>query len=89
VTVAGGAAREVRKVPRQPQQLQLEGERERIERRRRRAGLLLGRIQEVEKAAGRMERPRARVVLDEQAQHGLDSDRRRGETVRVERQVLV
>ena len=74
-----GAAREVRQVARQPEQLQLEGERERVERGPLRRVRRL--VEQVEEARQRGERALVRLLLGEQAQHRLGADQAGGEPV--------
>jgi hypothetical protein len=66
------AAREVRQVTRKPEQLQLERERERIERRPRKTFGQL--IDEVEETSDRSERSGIPLLLGEQTQHRLCAD---------------
>src|SRR6266516_3434455 len=74
-------ARHVRQVSRQPEQLQLEREHERVEARRALDGAQL--VEEVEESHERAERPLVRFLLGEQAQHRLGADEPGAETVRV------
>ncbi len=72
----------MRQVAREPKQLELEGERERVERR---ACIrdLVGLVEEVEEAGERLERPLVRLRLAEQAQHRLGPDQPHAEPVRL------
>ena len=78
---AFGAARQMREVPREPEQLQLEGEDERIERRLGPARL--GAVQDVEKPRQRLEGARVPLLLDEEPEHRLEPDQTDGQAVRV------
>ena len=78
---AFGAARQMREVPREPEQLQLEGEDERIERRLGPARL--GAVQDVEKPRQRLEGARVPLLLGEEPEHRLEPDQTDGQTVRV------
>jgi glutaredoxin 3 len=69
----GRTAREMRKVAGEPEELQLEGEHERLQGRlgrKRRIDI----VQQVEKAGERMEGRWLRLLLDEEPQHGLEPD---------------
>jgi len=68
---AGRAAGQVREVAGQPEELELEGEDERLQRRLR-GQLRLDLVQEVEEARERVERLRLRLLLDEEAEDGLE-----------------
>ena len=75
------AARDVREVAREPQQLELEGERERLVRRA--GGGRLRVVEQVEEARQRGERARVPLLLAEEAEHRLRADEARAEPVRV------
>jgi len=68
-------------VPGEPEQLQLEGEDERIGSRAARAGLEL--VEEVEEACQRPERALVRLLLREEAQHRLGADEAGIQAIRV------
>ena len=67
-----GAAREMREIAGEPQELELERQAERVERRplRRVRGL----VEEIEEARQRRERARVRLLLGEQPEHRLGAD---------------
>ena len=81
VRAALGAARQVRQVAREPEQLELERERERVERgaRRARAGL----VERVEEARQRGERALVPLLLGEEAEHRLGADQPDAQAVRL------
>ena len=74
------ASREVRQVARDPEQLELEREPERLERRPPVGGMARV-VEEVEEARHRGERPLVRLLLAEQAQHRLRADHPHGKAV--------
>src|SRR5581483_10480712 len=80
VAAALGAAADVRKVPREPEQLQLEREAERLEVG---AAASANVVEEVEESGERLERPNVRLLLDEQPQHRLRADQPDGQPERV------
>ena len=72
----------MRRVAREPQQLELEPERERVERRTGRRAAC-ERVHQVEEARDRLEGPCVRLLLREQAQHRLGTDEADAEPVLV------
>src|SRR5205085_11248540 len=75
------AARQVRQVPGEPEQLQLEAEDERIDGRSCRRGGRL--VEQVEEACERAEGPLVRLRLAEEPQHRLGADQADVEAVRL------
>src|SRR4051795_1935274 len=85
---ARGAPGEVREVAREPEQLQLKREDERVERRlggQRRLDV----VEKVEEARERIEGGRVRVLLDEEAEHSLEADVAHRHAVAVDAPALV
>src|SRR6185503_17802717 len=85
---ARGAPGEVREVAREPEQLQLEREYERVER-----GLGgqrgLDVVEEVEETSQRIEGGRIRVLLDKEAEHRLEADVTHRHAIAVDAPTLV
>src|SRR5918996_736026 len=85
---ARGTARQMGKVAGEPEQLELEGEDERLERRlgrKRRLDV----VQEVEEARKGVERRRLRLLLDEEPEHGLQADVAHGQPVGIRTRAVV
>ena len=69
----------MREITGQPEQLQLEGECERVERRA--TGQRLEVVEEIEEARERLKRARIRLLLREEAQHRLRAEQADSEPV--------
>ena len=78
----------MREIAREPEELELEGEDERLQSRLRRK-LRLDVVQQVEEPRERVERSRLRLLLDEEAQHCLEPDVADGEPVRIRARTVV
>src|SRR5262245_60829946 len=74
-----GTARQVRQVAGEPEQLQLEREHERVERRLRPAHLRA--VENIQKPCQRLERARVSLLLREEPQHRLEPDEPHGQPV--------
>ena len=91
VGAAAGAAGEMRQIPGEPQELELEGEREWIEHGPvpPSCSRSFWTVQNVEEAHERVERTGILVMLDEQPQNGLEPDVAHRRSVGIARQALM